>query len=405
MTRGFRFKVVFLILAAVLVLLAVLPSPAAATGYYRNVDGYYVYHGYPGYYWSGNNAYVAQYYTVPGYYSYGYYYPPVQRYRYVFAYTYYPQATTYNTASSVTYGGDWKNRVLALAQKRDEAEAKMRAGVLDQMYFIQTLEKMGLQGNFGWQNYGQFPSLYGQTTGYAHTSYGAYPPVPQGNTQYGYSGRTYNQTSQLYGDLNVNQLYQSMFQMAANVQKASTQVTSEVGGLVGQAGENHAKVAAVLAKTAEYKAKADGAVAILKGLEGSSSKTTTNITTFKVVPGPDGPELKPDPPPPPMPPAPDQKPPDVQPAKVDAKAADAGQAQGRAVWLAGAKQDCGACHGGGKKEGGFAIEEYPAMTLEQKVSVINRLITHDEKKRMPRTANGGVGERVGIEKLKQWLSN
>lgn len=375
-------------------------TPEVGATSYRVVDGYRIYDGYGGY-WYGNDVYNRQYYTANGYYAYGYYYPPRQTYRYVYSHTYSP---TYSSTTTSYGGGDWKNRLLVIAQKRDEAEAKIRQGVLDQMYFLQGVQALGLQGNFNWQNYGTFPNVgslyaggYNYSGAYHSPNVNLSPAGVNNNTVYGYS---YNNVATAYGPVDMNVLYQQMFRMAEQVQKGSAQVTGDVSGLVGQAGDAQARVAEILARGAEAQARAQAVAVMWKAMEAQGVKIQTQGQSFKVEP------VKPEPVPPP---AVDPKP-LPEPAK-GVKLPPLGP-EGKkylAVWEKSFATRCIGCHGGTPTkvsktgtEGGLDLRDYPTLSADDRVLVLARMLTGDAKKRMPRNPDGSLGSQVPPDELKAW---
>lgn len=69
------------------------------------------------------------------------------------------------------------------------------------------------------------------------------------------------------------------------------------------------------------------------------------------------------------------------------------------------KNECLTCHSGKKIQGGLDLSQYASFGKEQIDNVMFRLTTSDEKKRMPRLANGGAGPRVTGRKLALFQSN
>lgn len=359
-------------LMGALVLFTVLGfvGSAWADGAYVNSDGYWVYPG-NHYYWKGNDAYARV--QVAGYYSYGHYYPPT--YRYQFSHTY--RTPAYTAPATPEVG--WRTKLLDIAAARDKAEAKIRFSAFEQQYYLEALNALGLKGNFHWNGYGQSPP-------YPLYHYGAYGPAygnlqlstagAQGQTVYGYS---YNSIASLYGDANLNTLFQQAGRLTENAQKLAGQATTDFSALVGQEGGNRAKIAEILAKGQAVRE-------FLQAIQGSASKTETRIMSFKV--GPDGNGgIK----------AEKVDPPQIQPMPP----VDGGNGgDTRAAWQAHASAKCGSCHSGKRIEGGFEWRNYPAMSVEQKLVVVGRLLHTDPGKRMPKD-----GPPLTVEEKRLWLTN
>ena len=325
-----------------------------------------------GYYWYGNKAYTRSWYQPPSYYYCGRYYYPQGYYYYYYSHTYQApvQQVNYNDPG-------WRSKLLDLATARDKVEGKIRLGAFEQAYFMEAVKALGLEGNFKWQGYGLAPP-YSYGPSYGNLQLGSYGA--QGNTVYGYS---MNSIASFYGDANLSQLYQQAARLAEGAQKYAGQATQDFGGLVGQEGQNRAKVAEILAKSqavAEY----------LRAIQGSGGKIETKEFRFRVGPGADGGPPKVEKIENPNDPVPMAQPKD--------------NVQVQQLWQAHAKAKCGACHDGAKAEGGFKLTSYGEMTVEQKLVVVGRLLTTDEGKRMPRIQGGGVAPKLSTDEIRLWLS-
>lgn len=312
------------------------------------VDGYATYQG-DSYYWRGNDAYTRSLVTQPGYYQNGYYYAPQSYYQYSYHHTYKEAALPKYTDP------DWRSKLLDLAAARDKAEAKIRQNAFEQQYFREAVEALGLQGNFRWNGYGQAPPY--ADSGYGQSTYSG------GSTVYGYS---VSKITDLYGDASLSVLYQQASRLAENAQRMGAQATTEFQGLVTQEGTNRARVAEILAR-------GQAAQEALRAAEGSSARIVEKSSSVKVVPKGQVPF---------MPPVTDAMPPE---------------------WAPHAQEQCGSCHMGAEKKGGFDLSDFPTMSAEQRLSVVARLITSDPAKMMPRSTDGGPGHRLTAEQLRLWI--
>lgn len=343
----------------------------------HHTDGYTVYHG-NSYYWKGNDAYTRQQYYRPGYYAYGYYYPPSNYYQYSYSYTYqYPQA-------QVSYKDtDWRQKLLAIAEGRDKAEATLRKAAAEQTYFLEAVQALGLSGNFTWQGYGTSPypvqQQYAPGGGGYQNKYFPQSGLYGGNTQYGYSVK---EVAEFYGDSNPAALYQQAARLTQNAQQLAGQATGDFSALVSQEGSNRARVAEVLAKGA-------AAAQVLKAADAPPSSRFTKqefridgaastASGGQAVGGEGGP-----------PPG--------------AAAAPNGTAW-RAAWQVHAQTKCAVCHAGPDAKSKFEVMKfYDLPRTRRALLVAGRLATDDDEKRMPRTAEGHAGPRLTDAELELWM--
>ena len=355
----------------ILIVLLAATGITAASGGYLNSDGYWQYSGDP-YYWYGNNAYVRTLVNGTGYYSCGVYYPGASYYRYTYHHTY-----TAPVQLSYTDPG-WRSKLLDIAAARDKAEASIRKAAFEQAYFKDAVQALGLTGNFRWDGYGIAPPyVYPSVVPYA--GYGSLQLSTAGVNGSTVYGQTYNSIASVYGDANLSQLYQQASRLAENAQSLAGQATGDFGKLVGQEGSNRAKVAEILARS-------QAAMEFLKSLEQPGSKFESREFRFKVVPGTNGgmqiQKLDPTAP---------QAP--VMPQVNDTKA------------LEQSALKCISCHGPDKKDGGFDVRTYLTLSPADKVKVVQRLLTTDESKRMPRVPGGGVGPKMSMDEIRLWINN
>jgi mono/diheme cytochrome c family protein len=261
-------------------------------------------------------------------------------------YWYYRYTPVDVPASTVPYTADWKTQLLKVKEKQADYQA-----------YLQALREAGLTVPYA-------PPLAGGYSLSGTLHYGA-----TGSTLYGYGG---SYTYQQPGSIDLNLLYQQAAQLAAQSQRLGGEATANFQGLVGQAGTNQAR-------TAEILARGQVAQQILAALALPPTAEMKSFS-FKVVPGGT--------------------------IETDrSKVSEQDKAALLEQWKEHARNTCLACHNAQNKKGGFNVGEYPDMTPEQKQRVIETLTTADEKKRMPRDANGGAGKRLTAEELRLWLLN
>lgn len=348
-------------------------------GSYVNTDGYYVYTG-DSYYWNGNNAYTRYWVSTPGYYCGSYY--PSGYYRYTYHHAHVASVYTtpvYSPTVNYTDPG-WRSKLLDIAAARDKAEAQIRKNAFEQAYFKEAVQTLGLTGNFRWDSYGVSPPYsYSPIPSVPYGSYGSLQYSSAGVNGSTLYGQTYNSIASVYGDANLSQLYQQANRLAENAQKLSGQAVSDFGSLVGNEGQNRAKIAEILARS-------QAAAEFLKSLEAPSGKVETKTFTFKVVPGADGKMQI-------------QKMEQPQVPIMPNVNEDVGK-----LWEQSATK-CLTCHSGVRKDGGFDVTQYRTLSPQQKMVVIGRLTTKDASKRMPRTADGKAFDPMPDNELDLWFKN
>lgn len=362
-------------LAAALLIVGV----AGATHYpagYVNGDGYtYNYIGNVGYWYYGGVPYTREYtagyyyyqygvqYYQPGYYTYSRYYEPAQP-----------------TVSPKDPG--WRSQLLKIASQRDKVEGEIRKGAHEQQWFMDAVKALGLEQNFHWNGYGAAPPVgayYGTPgvgAGYGSLQLGAHGAL--GNTVYGYNAHT---ITNLYGDVNLPQLYQQAARLTQNAQDLAKQATGDFSTLVGKEGDNRARALEILARAA-------AARDVLNALQPKEARVETKETIFKVMPpAPDGPVVDPGPTPAP-------------PGGLKAPGAGGGvpqktaRAKLRDLLI---RQDCISCHQGASAKAKLDLSDYGRLDAAAKRSVVARLVTEDADKRMPRSADGGPGRHYTVE--------
>ncbi len=390
MTRTMRLGLA--LVAALLVVLVAVPVKADShpDGYVNN-DGYTWNNGY---WWKDTYAYKYEKYWVAGstYLYNGCYYtsPGYWAYKYV----QYPTAAYKKPAEQVDYTDpDWRTKLLEIAGNRDKYEAQGRKAAYEQKAFLDSVQALGLQGNFRWEGYGTAPPAYGLPAAHgAAYSYGAAIPLNgvftygtqyqlgthgvQGNTVY---GSTYQQLQQLYGDNSLPQLFQQANRLAENAQRLSGQATTDFSLLVQQEGGNRARVAEILAR-------AEAVKQFMTSLDGPP-QTFTQQKSFEfrsdAATGPA------------QPPAPAGDPNYLKTAPNPRKQ------QFESVFAS----RCAACHTGAAAKGKFTLDAYYGMTPDEKLKVWQTLVTKDKDRMMPRKADGTPGDYIPFDEVKLFTEN
>jgi hypothetical protein len=343
----------FFALLGVGILLLAVTLPLSAGGYYypgTQRDGYTFRNGY---WYRGNTPYYANAQTA---YSYVPYYSYGQTYYYQQPYTYY----TYEQAPAETYTpkasapANWKSELLKLAGARDE-----------QLGYLNALRALGLPQPLQAPAQGPYQA---QAPGYAGVPY-----AMNAQTLYGYS---YSTVKDVYGDTNLNTLYQQAARLAQNSQALAGQATGDFSSLVQQEGGNRSRVAEILAK-------AQAASAALRAAEAAPSAHVTTSASASVTGSSAGVDTTPE----------------VQPSVSAGQQQGYSQAAPQQGYAGQAQQAFGAllqnrctgCHGGSDPAGKLTLtpQSYAQMSLSDKARLIwPRLTHHDPQKRMPRSKDG-----------------
>lgn len=344
-------------------LFVLLFTALAMAGDYANgtVEDGYTYRD--GYWWYYQNPYTRERVVTPGsvYYANGCRYTSAPSYSY--SYTLYTgkiaPAYTPPAVPSYTEPG-WRGKLLDIASQRDKGELALRQLSAEHSAYLESLNALGLSGNFRINGYGQ--SLGYPQSSYGGANLGSYGV--NGNTLYGYS---YQSIKDAYGETNMNTLYQQAARNTQTAQQLGGQAHTEFSALVAAAGNNQARVAEILAKAA----------AVERAFNAANPQPRTTTTTSG-----SGTIIKPNPPNDPMPPADDQQ------AIQD----------GISFLKNTGVPLCGTCHSGANAKGKFDIASYPNLTQAQKAVVWERLTTTDDNLVMPRTADGRPARLSGAQK-------
>ena len=235
---------------------------------------------------------------------------------------------------------EWRTKLLGIAAARDKAEARLRTAAIEQQHFLEAVNALGFQGNFRLEAYGRNPV---GPTGYGNLQLSN--AGVNGNTIYGY---TYASVADAYGNTDLNALYQQSSRLTQNAQTLAGQANSEFSQLVSQAGSNAARVAEILAK-------GQAGRLVIDGINSPGVRVKTKGSGTVTVPT---------------------------------------EANKEFLKLSG-PATCVACHSGNKLEGGFDVSKITTMTADEIVGkVLPRLVSADEKKRMPKGLPALTAEQI-----------
>lgn len=251
---------------------------------------------------------------------------------------------------------DYRSKLLAIAKARDEVTGAIRKATAQSNDFQAEVKALGLDGNFRWDNYGLSPV----------------PPLPNGLAaysavgNYGASGTTvygYNVVADGYGQLDLNTLMQQWAASVRDAQTAAGQAHIDFADIVKLANQGAASVA-------EIKAKGQAAVELAKQIKAEPRvKLEGRVFSYKV--DPQGNLVS-------IPPV----------VMIDPKQP-----------TANAFVSCISCHSGAEAKGKYDITKFDSMTPDQQWSAVMRVTTDDLTKRMPRKADGSVGDRLSPQEV------
>lgn len=354
-------------------------SPVSASGYANGyVEDGYTYNN--GYWYLNGQAYTRARWWQPGregyYLNSGYGCSLCRVYVPGYAgYYFYKYAAYYPAQQELPKYTDpgWRTKLLDIAAARDKVEGDIRKSAFDHQQYLEAVNALGLQNNFRWNGYGQAPPY--SAYGYQAVNYGV-----NAGTQYGYQANAQATVAHLYGDTNLNSLFQQAAQLTQGAQRLSGEATTGFQALVGAEGGNRARVAEIIAK-------GQMAAQVLNALAAAPSAEVRGYS-FKVTQGKiervEDPKVV----------TPDQK---------AALKEQFGQ-------LASAK--CYSCHNDKNAQGksamfpeGFKIADYFLLTVEQKNRVWEVLGSEDPKKRMPLAEGGGPGVPLTVDEKRLFFLN
>lgn len=342
-------------------------------GYVDRIDNYTYRSGY----WYFGSDYSIPYtrvrYQNPGYWYNGCYVNG----SFYYTYTRYYAPTPPPIAATITAkDSDWRTQLLKVAEQRDKYNGQIQKQALEHAQYMEAVKALGLSppipGTYVTGGYGGYGSGIGIPSGYSISgNYYNYPLYGvNANTQYGYS---YNQIAKLYGDTDINQLFQMSAQLTASAQKLAGDANSQFSGIVSQEGNNKARVAELLAKGAIM-------AQMLQALQAPPPAKVEGLS-FRIEPG-------------------------GKVTKDDAKVTASDKEKLRDMLGSLLAEKCSSCHYGKTIKSNFDIATYFEMSLEEKQKrVFPRIFTNDTKLMMPRNADGGPGTPLTDSERQLFLMN
>lgn len=353
-----------LLLVIVALLLCALPSLAGgyADGF---VEDGYAYNVASGYWFKGGYAYSRTRidYSEPYVYCGRTYYQPYYYHRY----------TKVLDASTVKPSDpDFRVKLLEIAKQRDAIEGAIRKSANQHNEFLESVQALGLSGNFTFQGYGQAPS-YANPLRYGSLQYGAYG---QQNAATIY---TYKEAVDAYNTLDPNVLFQQSASLTKGAQALAGQANTEFTGLVDRAN-------AGIQRAAEIDAAGRASSAALAAAR-AAPQTSTQSSTTVIQPTPLVPQQLP--------------PGDDEPAAMPKVGVRGG---GRLPFPAA--NACVSCHYGASAAAKFDISLWKGLPDERKGQIIrDHLLTTDQVKLMPRQKNGSPGPRLTLKQVREFAEN
>lgn len=329
----------------------------AVAGDYSN--GYVNAAGYTwndGYWWRGNSAYslsrAKEYYWSNG----------CQYYRWVTRYTPVAVRKVVITKQDLSEDG-WRGKLLDIAKQRDWYEGKARQSTVEHNEFVESVRVLGLENNFHWNGYG-YEMQYAQ--GGVQNGYGAYgssysqQPAQQGSTIYGYS-----ELADIYGNVDLGALYNSVLRLRSQSYQNESAATSETHALVGELGGQMARIK-------EIEAKGYAAAAALEAA--NAKDRATLLREFW------------------------QSYPQEKAAAVMEQQGTSNTEVYRSLQTL-VQNKCVACHNPNKQSGGLDMTALAQLSSEQGESVLQRIIHPDPARRMPLAADGGPGHALSAAEV------
>lgn len=243
---------------------------------------------------------------------------------------------------------DFEQQLLAIASGRDKVEGKLRLQAQTHQTRLELVDKLGLSGNFRWENFGvgsgymirQYPGAY-------HSGhYGA-----SGNTVYGSAQIGTLQYSDWYGAFDPNIAAQQSAMLAKGAQDLAITSNTGFNALAALFAEGSTKSAQIIA-------------------QGISAKMTLDATKA----APQGSSIQ-------------QR---IEPAPLMMPREEGGAAAlstGKVPFAAA--QSCMGCHSGAKPQGSFDVTKWHSYSAKQQRGVITlHLMAEKDELVMPRTEDG-----------------
>lgn len=294
-----------------------------------------------GYWWSGGKAFTRS--TVSSYDSRG---------CLVHSYQYTPYVAPAASATNITHETpDWRTKLLEIAEQQKKSEAKLRQSAEDHAEYMQAIKALGLGGSGSGYTTVQSVDAYG----YSQRS------APQGSTVYGY-----NEISDIYGNVDLGELYQSAIRLAEGSNRYGAEATSGAQKLIDQFGDRAQGLLSQQLAIAEINAKTAGVTNAARAI-GDAIKAESRLHLEKRT------EKTPQPPQP--------QPHTGGSPILDEPAAKVNESFDNLTALVNAK--CFTCHGGKTTEAGLNLTDLSKLDDKAVEKVLARVTSANPEKRMP----------------------
>lgn len=186
----------------------------------------------------------------------------------------------------------------------------------------------------------------------------------QGSTIYGYSS-----VAEAHGNVDLGLLYNQAARLTEQAQQLAGQANIDFSRMVEIEGNNRADVARIIAQ-GQAAREALSAVRVEP-----SAQTQSRSFSFKITSSDSG---------------------DFQVQKIEDRTHKINMNSGNISDLLNDK--CVACHNSDNAQGGLNLLE--KISVDQQDSILNRIVTDDLIKRMPRNADGSASPRLNVGELK-----
>jgi mono/diheme cytochrome c family protein len=242
---------------------------------------------------------------------------------------------------------NWRAKLLEIAEYREKSEAKLRASAIEHQEYMDALKALGLKGSHG---------------GYTTTSIDAYGysqrTAPQGATVFGY-----NEIADVYGNVDLGELYQSAIRLAESSNRYGAEATNGTQKLIDNFGDRAQGLLSQQLAIAEINAKTAGVTNAARAL-GDAIKAESRLHVEKRTVGPQSP---------PAPPQPSSSPILDEPTAKDSLNDLASLVQVK----------CFSCHGGKTTEAGLNLGDLTKLDEPAVAKILARITSANPEKRMP----------------------
>jgi mono/diheme cytochrome c family protein len=247
---------------------------------------------------------------------------------------------------------DWRSKLLEIAEAQKRSEAKLRQSAIEHQEYMEALKALGLNG-----------SQTGYTTTQSLDAYGySQRTAPQGATVFGY-----NEIADVYGNVDLGELYQSAIRLAEGSNRYGSEATNGAMKLVDQFGDRAQGLLSQQLAIAEINAKTAGVTNAARAL-GDAIKAESRLHIEKRTEGPGPPK-----------PTPHHGGSPIL-DEPNAKAA-ANESYDNLTALVNSK--CVSCHGGKTNEAGLNLTDLGKLDDSAVAKILARVTSANSEKRMP----------------------